>query len=132
MPERDIRRKYCATQGVYSNGASVYCATQGVDSNGASVYICTCGMLKYRSNQIVTMKFSNNCHLQMITNLITWLAIIDNYGVPISQWTWLYQLLLEVSMNKIALWINVCADDWTVERAIIASNIKLPETWKLI
>ena len=25
-------------------------------------------------------------------------------------------------MNKIALWINVCADDWTAERAIIASN----------
>ena len=25
-------------------------------------------------------------------------------------------------MNKIALCINVCADDWTPERAIIASN----------
>ena len=40
------------------------------------------------------------------------LAIIDEYDVPISQWTWLYQALLEVSMNKITLWINVCADDW--------------------
>ena len=28
------------------------------------------------------------------------------------------------SMNKIVLWIdiNVCVDDWTAERAIIASN----------
>ena len=25
-------------------------------------------------------------------------------------------------MNKIALWVNVCADDWTAERAIITSN----------
>ena len=25
-------------------------------------------------------------------------------------------------MNKIALWMNVCADDWTAERVIIASN----------
>ena len=28
-----------------------------------------------------------------------------------------------MSMNKITLWINVCADDWTVESAIIASNV---------
>ena len=26
-------------------------------------------------------------------------------------------------MNKIALRINVCANDWTVKRAIIASNV---------
>ena len=26
-------------------------------------------------------------------------------------------------MNKIALCINVCADDWTTERMIIASNV---------
>ena len=25
-------------------------------------------------------------------------------------------------MNKIALWKTVCVDDWTAERAIIASN----------
>ena len=25
-------------------------------------------------------------------------------------------------MDKIALWINVCADDWTTQKAIIASN----------
>ena len=25
-------------------------------------------------------------------------------------------------MNKIALWINVCADDWEAEKTIIASN----------
>ena len=34
----------------------------------------------------------------------------------------MYQALSEVSMNKIALWINICADDWTAERSIIASN----------
>ena len=43
------------------------------------------------------------------------LAIIDNYSVSISQWAWLCQASSEVSMNKIA-------DDWTVERTIIASN----------
>ena len=26
-------------------------------------------------------------------------------------------------MNKIALWIHVCADDWTAERAITASDV---------
>ena len=51
------------------------------------------------------------------------LAIIDKYGVPISQSAWLYQPLLEVLMNKIALWINVCADDWTDKRGIIGSNV---------
>ena len=35
------------------------------------------------------------------------------------------QALLEVSMNEIALWRNVTADDWTAKRAIIASNITL-------
>ena len=50
------------------------------------------------------------------------LAIIDKYVVPISQWTWLYQALLEGWMNMIALWINVFADHWTAERAIIASK----------
>ena len=50
------------------------------------------------------------------------LAIIDKYGILISQWAWLYQELLEVSMNKVTFWINVCADDWIAERTIIASN----------
>ena len=53
------------------------------------------------------------------------LAIIDKYDFPFSQWAWLYQTLLEVSMNNIAVWINVCADDWTAKRAIIASNEKI-------
>ena len=57
--------------------------------------------------------------------IVSWLAINDKYGVPISKWTWLYHALLEVSMNGLALWINVCADDWTTERAIIASNVFL-------
>ena len=52
----------------------------------------------------------------------SFLAIIDKHGVLISQWTWLYPALFKVSTNKIALWINVCADDWTAERAIIVSN----------
>ena len=60
--------------------------------------------------------------LNRIVTLIALLAIIDKYGVLITQWTWLYQALSEVSMNKLALWINVCVDDWTAERAIIASN----------
>ena len=50
------------------------------------------------------------------------LAIIDKYGVPISQRSWLYQALLEVSMNIIELWINVCAHDWTAERAEFANK----------
>ena len=37
----------------------------------------------------------------------TLLAIIDKYGIPISQWAWLYQVLLEVSMKTIVLWRNV-------------------------
>ena len=32
--------------------------------------------------------------------------------------------IVEVSMNKIALWINDCVDDWSDERAIITSNGK--------
>ena len=40
----------------------------------------------------------------------------------ISQWILFYQALLEVSMNKIALWINVRVDNWTAEWTIIVSN----------
>ena len=50
------------------------------------------------------------------------LAFIDKYGVLTNQWTWLYEVLLEVSMTKIALWIRVCADDWAAKSAIKASN----------
>ena len=35
----------------------------------------------------------------------------------------MYYALLEVSMNKIALWKNVRIDGWTAELAIIASNV---------
>ena len=31
--------------------------------------------------------------------------------------------IVGMSMNKIALWISVGVDDWTVEKAIIASNV---------
>ena len=41
------------------------------------------------------------------------LAIFDKYGILISRWTSLYQSWLEVSMKTMALWINVCTDDWT-------------------
>ena len=34
----------------------------------------------------------------------------------------IYQALFEVSMNKIALWIRVCTDDWAAESTIKASN----------
>ena len=50
------------------------------------------------------------------------LAFTAKFGVPINQWTWLYEVLLEVSMTKIALWIRVYVDDWTAESAVIASN----------
>ena len=42
--------------------------------------------------------------------------------VPISHWALLYQVLSEVSMNKIVMLINVCAHDLTVECAIIDIN----------
>ena len=58
-------------------------------------------------------------------NTATLLAFVDKYGVSISQFIWLCQALLEVSMNKIALWINVCADDWTAEMSTIANNVML-------
>ena len=30
---------------------------------------------------------------------------------------------VELSMNKIALWIDVGEDDWTTEKVIIANNV---------
>ena len=50
------------------------------------------------------------------------LAFTAKCGVPANQWTWLCQVLLEVSMTTIALWICVCADDWAAELAVNASN----------
>ena len=47
---------------------------------------------------------------------------MDKYGVIISQLDCLYQALLQMYMNKIALWIRVGVDDLTAETAIIASN----------
>ena len=49
------------------------------------------------------------------------LPIIDKYGVPISQWAYLYQELNIGGVNE--LWKNIHADDWTAKRAIIASNV---------
>ena len=39
------------------------------------------------------------------------------------EWGDLYCALLEVSMNKVALWKNVNVDDWKAELAVIASNV---------
>ena len=41
-----------------------------------------------------------------------------------------YQAMSIVGVS-IALWINVCADDWTAERPIIASNVPHPLNMKL-
>ena len=48
--------------------------------------------------------------------------MIVKYSVLIIEWDGLYYALLEVSMDKIALWKIVRVDDWTDERTIIASN----------
>ena len=51
------------------------------------------------------------------------LEIIAKYGVLIIEWGDLNYTLLELSIDKIALWKkNVRIDDWTAERAISASN----------
>ena len=42
-------------------------------------------------------------YINCILLLFALQAIVDKYGFPISQWAWLCQALLEVSMNKIAL-----------------------------
>ena len=47
------------------------------------------------------------------------------YGYPIRKMSFDVSSIFGVSMNKIALWISVRVDDWTAERAIIASNIFL-------
>ena len=57
-----------------------------------------------------------------IGNNATLLEIIAKCGILISEWGGLYYALLEVSMDKIALWTNVHVDDWTAERVIIVSN----------
>ena len=36
--------------------------------------------------------------------------------------TFVVPSIVEVSMNKLPLWINIRANDWTAERAIIANN----------
>ena len=41
------------------------------------------------------------------------LAIIVKHGIPISDMSSVVLSIIAVSMNKIALWIRVNADDWT-------------------
>ena len=36
--------------------------------------------------------------------------------------TFVVPSIVELLMNRIALWISIHANDWTAERAIIASN----------
>ena len=50
---------------------------------------------------------------------ISLLAVITEDEVPISDWDGLYSALLEVSMNKVALWKSVRVDDRTAELAIL-------------
>ena len=57
--------------------------------------------------------------------LFSLLAFTAKYGVPTSQWTWLYEALLEVSMTKIALWMLVCTGDWAAESRIKATNAQV-------
>ena len=56
--------------------------------------------------------------------MTTLLAIIAKYGVLINELDDSYYTLLEVSTDKKAL-IRVRTDDWTAERAIIASNSRV-------
>ena len=49
------------------------------------------------------------------------MAIITKYGVKLVNGL-VVSRIVEVSMNKIALWIDVRVDDWTAKRAIIARN----------
>ena len=78
---------------------------------------------------MVVLYSTNKPRLRVCVSL---LEIIDKYGVLISQWIWLYQALLEVSMNKIALWLNFSADDWTAKRTTIASNMSEYHFWYLL
>ena len=86
-----------------------------------SGYIYDCGsddtetLLRVKSKFIACLLL----HVHFETAL---LAFIDKYGVPTNQLTWLYEAFLVVSMNKIPLWIRVCADDWAAESAVKASN----------
>ena len=41
------------------------------------------------------------------------LAIIAKYGILIREWGGLYYALLEIPMNKIGSWKNVCVEEWT-------------------
>ena len=63
-------------------------------------------------------------HFPRLHRTFSWalLAIVAKYDVPIREWAFLHQALIQLSMKKLALWISVCADDWTAEWAIIASK----------
>ena len=80
------------------------------------LYIASWNLRKYMS--LISLIISINC-------TETLLAIIAKYGTLINDWDGLYYAVLEVSLQKIALWKNVCVDDWTVPVAIIASNVTI-------
>ena len=62
-----------------------------------------------QKNISVYFAFATTIYISCSTELvmIPLLAIIDKYGVQINQWAWWYQALLEVSMNRIALWTRM-------------------------
>ena len=49
-------------------------------------------------------------------------TITSNYRQTSRQMSIIVSIIVEVSMNKIALWIHMGVDDWTAERAIIANS----------
>ena len=60
----------------------------------------------------------------MKTGWLTILAIIDKYDVTISHELDCTTIVGSVNeRNSIVNNLNVCADDWTAERPIIASNV---------
>ena len=44
---------------------------------------------------------------------LTLLATIAKYGFPDILLCFVESSIVEVSVNKIALWISICVDDWT-------------------
>ena len=79
----------------------------------------SCKKLQHFLSLLTTVLQPCNMYMQGIKTL---LAFTAKYGVSTNQWTWLCQALLEVSVTTITLWICVCADDWTAELAVKASN----------
>ena len=48
--------------GLHSTSSSLFCATQWMYSNGASVYICTCEVVEYSPSVNVTTAYKDLGH----------------------------------------------------------------------